>query len=90
MTEFNVSPTVAPREEQYRIFDAASQAWALLFTNLDREQCLAAIATMAAMDIGVKLFGPEDEAEAFAYLDRTVREMLPIVRQLSRNARGTE
>lgn len=83
MAEFNVDVAEAPREQQFRIYDAATVAWQFLYTHLDREEVLAAVATIAAMDIGVKLFGPDDEAKALDYLRSTALELLPKVREMS-------
>lgn len=83
MAEFNVHPAEAPREQQFRIYDAASAAWSLLYRSLDREEVLAAVATIAAMDIGVKLFGAEDEKQALDYLRTTAATLLPVVKEIS-------
>lgn len=82
MVEFKVGVAEAPKEQQFRIYDAASAAWRLLYTHLAPEEVLAAVATIAAMDIGVKLFGEEDEAKALDYLRKTAVELLPEVRRI--------
>lgn len=81
MSEFAVAPADAPKEQQFRIYDAARMAWSILCSDLEPEEVLAAIAAMAAFDIGANLFSPEDEEKALAYLRKTATELLPEVRR---------
>lgn len=75
------------KEQQFKIYRAADEALKLLGGTLEPHEVIGAIATMMAMEIGLRHV-PED---AFAYLDKTSRALLPIVVEeiARRTAAGT-
>lgn len=76
---FAMAPTVAPREQQWRIFDLAHKLHAML-VDAPQEERLAVYATAAALAIGEELFSTEDDERALDYLRRTAALLVPEVK----------
>lgn len=70
----------APREQQWRIFEAAHLALGVLNT-LPHEERLGAIATMLALEIGYALGDVGEDNHALVYVGKTVSTLLPEVKR---------
>lgn len=80
--DFVMAATEAPKEQQFRIFDAGSQLHTLARALLpNSEEHLSALATASALAIGSELFSEDGDEKALDYLRTTVAELLPEVKK---------